>query len=44
MQNEKILIGKNCNYLADSIWHLPSHRIINKGITELEALALDNKS
>ena len=33
MQNEKILIGKNCNYLADSIWHLPSHRIINKGIT-----------
>lgn len=33
MQNEKILIDKNCHYLSDSICHLPSHKIINKGIT-----------
>ena len=32
MQNEKILIDKNCHYLSDSICHLPSHKIINKGI------------
>lgn len=33
MQNEKILIDKKCNYLSDVIGQLPSHCLINKGIT-----------
>lgn len=33
MQNEKILIDKKCQYLSDIINELPSHCLINKGIT-----------
>ena len=33
MKNEKILIDKKCQYLSDVLRHLPSHCLINKGIT-----------
>lgn len=33
MLNEKILIDKNCKYLSDFLNHLPSNKIINKGVT-----------
>lgn len=33
MENKKILIDKNCQYLSDIITELPSHCLINKGIT-----------
>lgn len=43
MQNEKILIDKKCQYLSDSICHLPSHKIINKGITGCGGTTLELK-
>lgn len=43
MKNEKILIDKKCQYLSDSICHLPPHKIINKGITGCGGTTLELK-
>lgn len=43
MDDETIIIDKDCKYLSDFIWHLPTHRIINKGITGCGGTTLELK-